>query len=93
MEMLNKIPSQLTRVKSARINRIELGLCLHWSIFLAGRNHIAVRLLSSAAPRPAIIIDCGEPWHLRLGTAESFRFGYNRPMNVMNGRAHRENTP
>lgn len=77
-----------------RINRIELGLCLHWSIFWAGWNHIAVRPLSSGPKTSNIIIDCGY-------RALAFAFGddrvipvwvYNRPMNVMNGRAHRENS-
>jgi hypothetical protein len=69
-----------------RINRIELGLCLHWSIFWGwSKSHSGSSIIKRPQDQQYNYRLWIEPWHLRLGTAESFRFGYNRPMNVING--------
>lgn len=71
-----------------RINRIELGLCLHWSIFWGwSKSHSGSSIIKRPQDQQYNYRLWIEPWHLRLGTAESFRFGYNRPMNVINGRS------
>lgn len=71
-----------------RINRIELGLCLHWSIFGGWlESHSGLSIIKRPQDQRYNYRLWIEPWHLRLGTAESFRFGYNRPMNVINGRS------